>query len=65
MPKPLGGHHMVLFGEYAVAVIGGQSNNLTIQDEIHVFRRVFLVCHKIRDVISEVLTKYVHIRVGY
>ena len=40
---------MVLFGEYAVAVIGGQSNNLTIQDEIHVFRRVLFVCHKISD----------------
>ena len=43
LPKPLGGHHMVPFGENAIAVIGGQSSNLTIQDEIHVFRRVLLL----------------------
>ena len=48
LPKPLGGHHMVPFGQNAAAVIGGQSSNLTIQDEIHVFRRVLLSCHKIR-----------------
>ena len=43
LPKPLGGHHMVPFGDHAIAVIGGQSSNLTIQDEIHVFRRVLLL----------------------
>ena len=48
---------MVPFGDHAIAVIGGQSSNLTIQDEIHVFRRVLLLCHKIREAISDVLIK--------
>ena len=34
---------MVPFGQNAAAVIGGQSSNLTIQDEIHVFRQVLLL----------------------
>ena len=38
MPKPLGGHNMIAFGKHAVAVIGGQSSNYTLQDEIHIFK---------------------------
>ena len=48
---------MVPFGDHAIAVIGGQSSNLTIQDEIHVFRRVLLLCHKIREAISDVIAE--------